>query len=262
MVVFCIRIINARPHYTCTRSICFQTLRCTNHRYAGFAPFINDLAPGTLSAAHFVAGLGGRAKKIIWDLDVFLYNATEACDQIRYIASLPGQQDPGVLVELGNELYSAQGLPRFANSTAYAEAMIPIAQCARELMPNAKIGAVGTPGEWNKGLVPYLHLFDGVSHHNYSPRRADVDALSPSDRITFVAGYSRAAARADVSQQHADLGVRVPMWLTEFGYGLDPDDACMLPDLMFGALHGVFHASRIMAAINDPGAFEALCFER
>ena len=62
-------------------------------------PFINDLPTGTMSAASFLEGLGGRAKKVIWDLNVFTFNTTEACDQIRYIAGLPGQQEPGVLLE-------------------------------------------------------------------------------------------------------------------------------------------------------------------
>jgi hypothetical protein len=69
------------------------------HKYRGFVPFINDLPIGTMSAASFLVGLGGRAKKVIWDLNVFTFNTTEACDQIRYIAGLPGQQEPGVLLE-------------------------------------------------------------------------------------------------------------------------------------------------------------------
>ena len=69
------------------------------HKYRGFVPFINDLPTGTMSAASFLEGLGGRAKKVIWDLNVFTFNTTEACDQIRYIAGLPGQQEPGVLLE-------------------------------------------------------------------------------------------------------------------------------------------------------------------
>jgi hypothetical protein len=49
-------------------------------------PFINDLPKGLLSAANFVQGLGGAAKRIVWDLNVFVFNATEACDQIRWVS--------------------------------------------------------------------------------------------------------------------------------------------------------------------------------
>lgn len=180
----------------------------------------------------------------------------------RYISTLPGQQAPGTLLELGNELYSEQGLPRFPNSTAYATAMLPIIECARRLMPAAKIGFCGLGGSWNQGLRPFLHLVDGVSHHTYAPRRAEVAALPQSLQVSYVAGYSRAAARADLEAQNEDLGRSLPMWLTEYGYGLDSDDSCMLPKLMFGALHGAFHVARVIEAINTPGAFATLCFER
>jgi hypothetical protein len=52
------------------------------------------------------------------------------------------------------------------------------------------------------------------------------------------------------------------MWLTEYGYGLDPDDDCMLPALLYGSLHGAFHLGRILEAINTPDAFAVLTFER
>lgn len=51
-------------------------------KYRGFMPFIDDLPTGTLSAAHFVQGLGGTARRVVWDLNVFVFNASEACGQI------------------------------------------------------------------------------------------------------------------------------------------------------------------------------------
>jgi hypothetical protein len=167
-----------------------------------------------------------------------------------------------VLLELGNELYSRQGVARFPNSTVYAKAMLPIITCARRLMPRAKIGFCGLMGNWNQGLRPYVHLVDGVSHHTYAPGKAQVGALPTEARVAYVAGYSRAAARADLKELRQDLGVALPMWLTEYGYGLDPDDACMLPELLYGALHGAFHVARVIEAINTPDAFGVLCFER
>jgi hypothetical protein len=148
-------------------------------RWKKFYPWINDFPEGTFSAEAFLQGLGGKSKRVVWDLNVYVYNTTEACDQIKYIAGLPGQQEEGVLLELGNELYTdAQGLPKFPNVTAYAEAMLPIVACARKLMPRAKIGACGCANDsynssdvkrntWNPGLRPYLHHFDGVSLHHY-----------------------------------------------------------------------------------------------
>ena len=56
---------------------------------------------GTFSARAFLLGLGGEAKRVLWDLNVFTLNASEACAQVAYIGALPGQQQAGVLLELG-----------------------------------------------------------------------------------------------------------------------------------------------------------------
>ena len=112
-----------------------------------FRPWINALPEGTFSAANFLRGLGGEAKTIIWNINVYSLNATESCAQIEYIASLPGQREPGVLLELGNEFYlRGQGLPRFPDGDSYGAAMAPIVACARRLLPHAKIAAVGAVG--------------------------------------------------------------------------------------------------------------------
>ena len=36
---------------------------------------------------------------------MYSLNVSEACSQVKYIASLPNQQEPGVIVEFGNEVY-------------------------------------------------------------------------------------------------------------------------------------------------------------
>eukprot|EP01046_Picozoa_sp_COSAG06_P033992 COSAG06_NODE_3520_length_5232_cov_6.600429_2_plen_100_part_00 len=38
---------------------------------------------------------------MIWALNVYSLSTKQTCDQIAYIADLPGQQAPGVLLELG-----------------------------------------------------------------------------------------------------------------------------------------------------------------
>ena len=240
-------------------------------RYTEFEPWIGGQPAGTFSGESFLKGLGGRATRVLWDLNVYSMNASEACDQIRYISALPGQQEPGVYLELGNELdLAAQGLPRFPSSKVYAEAMVPIVACARRLMPHAKIATLGATGmssrsqEWERGLRPYLHLFDGVTLHDYSPGTSTVAALPAEQRVSFVAGYSRAQLKASIAWQRTNLGGEsLALLLTEFGYGLDPSGHCMLGEQMkFGALHGAFHASRVLAAINEPpGAVGALTFE-
>ncbi len=146
------------------------------------------------------------------------------------------------------------------------QAMLPVIGCARRLMPKAKIAVVGQPGAWNHGLRPYLHFVDGITHHTYAPTKSAVNRLPLEHQLSFVAGYSRAGLRSDLAKQQQDLGVRLSMWVTEFGVGLDPDDNCLLPELIYGTIHGVFHVARVLAAIeamsNEPGAVEALCFER
>jgi hypothetical protein len=236
-------------------------------RYKDFAPWINGQPEGTFSGAEFLNGLGGKAKRVLWDLNVFSLNATEACDQIRYISALPGQQQPGVYLEFGNELYShTQGLPRFPNGSAYGAAMVPIVACARKLMPHAKLAACGyiTPSEWNDGLKQYLHLFDGLTLHDYSPRSETVAGLPGQQRISYVAGYSRAWLQQVIAREKHSLGESaLPLLITEFGYGLDHSPNCMMgEDMIYGALHGAFHAARVVAAINEPvGAIDALTFE-
>ena len=118
------------------------------------APPVNSRPVGTFSGASFLAGLGGKAKSTVWALNVYSLSTAETCAQIEYISKLPGQQEPGVLLELGNELYSAaQGMPQYPNSTVYAEAMIPIVACVRRLMPKAKVGACGlSEFGWNVGV--------------------------------------------------------------------------------------------------------------
>ena len=236
-----------------------------------FAGWIDGQPAGTFSGASFLKGLGGQAKRVLWVLNVYSLNSSQACDQIRYISALPGRQQPGVYLELGNELdISSQGGPTFTSSKVYAEAMVPIVACARTLMPHAKIAVLGATGtstrsqEWERGLQPYLHLFDGVTLHDYSPGTSTVAALPTEQRISFVAGYSRARLKATIAWQRANFGGKsLPLLLTEFGYGLDPSGHCMLGEEMkFGALHGAFHAARVLAAINEPaGAVGALTFE-
>ena len=169
--------------------------------------------------------------------------------------------------ELGNELYSsAQGPPHFMNGSQYADAMVPIVACARKLMPQAKIAACGGPADWIDGLRPYFQrqppLFDGLTHHNYDPGgdSSVINSSRPLDyQVGYVAGYSRATTALGTNNQHTQLGVHTPQWLTEFGYGLGTDHGSYNPDSCvanllfasrFGALHGAFHAGRILAAIN------------
>lgn len=58
----------------------------------------------------------------------------------------------------------------------------------------------------------------------------------------------------------ATLGnVSLPIWQTEFNYGLDK--TWFLPQLEFGALHGMFHAARIIAAVNLSPQVQSLQFQ-
>ena len=130
---------------------------------------VDAFPPGTFSASAYLAegGLGRTTKRTLWCVNVYSMNSSEACEQIRYIGGLPGQQEPGVVIELGNELYArpsasvlywgipidppppryirSQGDPRFPNAGVYAEQMEPIVACAREHMPHARVAAVGAP---------------------------------------------------------------------------------------------------------------------
>ena len=55
--------------------------------------------------------------------------------------------------------------------------------------------------------------------------------------------------------------MRKQIWLTEFQAGLDPPNHCLMPEFIFGALHGSFHAARIIAAINQPGDYAVLTWQ-
>ena len=111
-------------------------------------------------------------------------------------------------------------------------------------------------------LRPYFNikppLFDGLSVHEYDPGVDTVMAQPPADRIPYVASYGWASAFDDAKGQHDYMGSSIPIWLTEFGFGLDRYNAttgkgCLLETLnlsSFGALHGAFHAGRILGAIN------------
>jgi hypothetical protein len=60
---------------------------------------------GTFTAEQYLqpGNLGSVTKRTLWDLNVYSFNTSQTCDQIGYIGSLPGQQEPGVILELGNE---------------------------------------------------------------------------------------------------------------------------------------------------------------
>ena len=158
-------------------------------------------------------------------------------------------------------------MPRFPSSQVYAEKMKPIVACARRHMPRATVAAVGAPGKWNEGLRENAHMFDAVSWHAYEPSGSSVNEGGRNnmthrvDRVSFVAGYGRAVAKQAVAQQARDIGVAKPIAHTEFGYGLDRPGHCVLDDLINGALHGAFHVSRIIEAINSPGTFAAITLE-
>ena len=77
-------------------------------KWLSWAKDVNQKFPtGALSAARYLedGNLGSVTKRTLWCLNVYSFNASEACDQIAYIGSLPGQQEAGVVLELGNELY-------------------------------------------------------------------------------------------------------------------------------------------------------------
>jgi hypothetical protein len=239
-------------------------------KWTKWKPVVDSFPEGTFSASAFLQGLGGSAAKTIWCLNVYSLNASETCEQVHYISQLPGQQEPGVLLELGNELYlTSQGLPRFPDAGSYALQMQPVVACARKLMPRAKVAAAGWIGNgseataaWNRGLRPYASIFDGVSQHGYAPTHLEIKDVPESQRVTFVAGYSRAVARQEVRMLRAQVGrADMPVWQTEFGFGLDNASQCVVRDYMFGALHGAFHAARILSAINEPGTFGAITME-
>jgi len=62
-----------------------------------------DYPIGTFSAAEYLTdgNLGAVSKRTLWCINVYSFNASEACAQIEYIASLPGQPTPRVVLELG-----------------------------------------------------------------------------------------------------------------------------------------------------------------
>jgi hypothetical protein len=227
----------------------------------------NKLPLGEYSARNYLQGLGSVPKRTIWCINVYSLNASEACSQVEYIASLPQQQAPGVIVEFGNEVYIGnQGDPRFPNGKIYMQQVQEVVACARKLMPSAKLIAVGAPGGWNQALRSsgLLHTFDGVSLHEYEPSGQAVNATAKAlaDRVSLVAGWGRAVMAKDVKQLRADLGdSNHSIIYTEFGYGLNHAGQCVLPALLNGALHGAFHVSRILHAINTPGAFAAITLE-
>eukprot|EP01047_Picozoa_sp_COSAG01_P013321 COSAG01_NODE_622_length_14779_cov_69.589305_1_plen_736_part_10 len=103
-----------------------------------------------------------------------------------------------------------------------------------------------------------------MSLHEYEPSGPEVNASAKSlaDRVSLVAGWGRAVMVQDVQQLRHDLGdTNHSIIYTEFGYGLNHKGQCVLPQLLNGALHGAFHVSRILHAINTQGAFAAITLE-
>ena len=197
------------------------------HKFAPYAELMKRAGPaGTFSAAKFLQGVGGQANSTVWDLNVYSFNASEACAQIAYIASLPPPPGGVHYLELGNELYiSSQGFPRFKTGSEYAEQMKPIVACARKMLPKAKIAAVAFGGPsataWAKSLAASDLDVDAVTLHTYFPNNPEVSAVPEHLRLSFVAGYSRQLLRHCVNVSAQTFGEDTRIWHTEFNYGLE-----------------------------------------
>lgn len=237
------------------------------HAYSKFKPYADLIEaagpPGTFSAEKFLEGVGGHAKTTIWDLNVYTFDTAQICAQIEYIASLPPPPGGIHFLELGNELYSGQGLPKFKDGTSYGEQMKPIVACARRILPNAKIAAVGfhgpTADAWSRGIAESGLDVDAVSLHAYAPGNSEVATVPESEKLAFVAGYSRQLLRHCINVSVDTFGSDIAVWHTEFNYGLQSD--IFFPKQIFGALHGAFHASRILASVELHDHVKALTFQ-
>jgi hypothetical protein len=242
--------------------------------YHGFEPFakqINAAPAGTYSASSFLRGVGSAARGVMWCVNVYSFNTSEACDQFDQIAQLLGA-DAEARLELGNELYGgSQRVPTFpaeagAAALAYAAAVQPLVACARKALPRAKVGNVGCEAgvgggacsaEWMGGLAAALPLVDAVTIHDYSPRGGAFDKVAPADRMGWVLGYSRANLLASVHDAIGKLGSgggALEVWMTEFNYAVEAGFDYPFPDLAWGGLRGAFHSSRVLAAISAPTA--------
>eukprot|EP00039_Didymoeca_costata_P009360 m.123806 g.123806 ORF g.123806 m.123806 type:complete len:300 (+) comp14457_c0_seq1:226-1125(+) len=193
------------------------------NKYIPYAPIINAFPNGTYSARSFVNGLGPYTKRVMWNLNVYTMSPEETCSEIAFIKNATNGKVTHL--EMGNELYIPnQGMPRFPNSSAYMEHIIPIIECARQMLPDVKIAVVGEEGEWNQGLRPYSSLFDAVTLHEYAPSLNEVQDLASQERHTYVMGYGFASLARMDSSVNADVGndanKSTSIWVTEFNYGL------------------------------------------
>jgi hypothetical protein len=78
-------------------------------KFVSFAKYAAHAAPRVMSLESFASALKGKLSTIVYDLNVYTFNVSEACDQIAEIARVHaanGGSDVEVMLELGNELYS------------------------------------------------------------------------------------------------------------------------------------------------------------
>lgn len=227
------------------------TAGCSNGTLWDFCAYAHrgDHAPDTFTARSFSDGVGA-GKQVVWDLNVFTLSTKDALSQLDYMKANNLQVH---LIELGNEFYLKDFDWRFPDANAYWTRARPVAQHARKLFPKAQIAVVGksTSGAWNAALAAVQDegLYDAVTVHEYQPDNTTIAKLPVAQQVGAIAGFGELTTSKIAAEIRKDWPKGLPVWRTEFNFptwGSGPP----LPSLLDGALHGLFWASHVLAAVQ------------
>jgi len=221
--------------------------------YCSWQERIDAHPPLTFTPKNFWAGVGSVSGGVapggpIWGLNVLSLSAS---DMLAQVDALKAAGVPVTHVEVGNELYMANHFGwKFASADDYFAVATPVIKKVRAVFPNALVAIVLDNGmqPWNKAAAKYAHLFDAVTIHKYSPGANDVSGFDAEDLPGIIAGWGDVVS-AQIAEHLRDYFPGKAVWRTEFNYpgwnGGPP-----LPELQNGALHGIYWASNVLAAVE------------
>ena len=231
------------------------TAGCSNPPHWNYCNYAHRGTGGDdngFSALKFANGVGANTS-IIYDLNVFSLSQSDMLAQIDWLKQHKVQV---TRFELGNEFDHNQPVYRwrFPKVDDYLDTIKPVIAHIKRAYPKAKTAVVAahSAGFWNKALAARADElgYDAITIHDYSPSNETITGYPTNQQISVVAGWGEAAFHTLAQTLRKDWPKGIEVWRTEFNYptwGSGPP----FPQLKDGALHGIYWASWVLAAIRS-----------
>jgi hypothetical protein len=231
------------------------TAGCSNPPHWNYCNYAHRGTGGDnngFSALKFADGVGANAS-IVYDLNVFSLSASDMLAQIDWLKQHNVQV---ARFELGNEFDHNQAVYRwrFPKVDDYLDTIKPVIAHIKTVYPKAKTAVVASHshGSWNTALAARADElgYDAITVHDYSPNNGTITKYPADQQISAVAGWGDAAFHSLAQTLRKDWPKGVEVWRTEFNYPTWASGP-PLPRFKDGALHGIYWASWVLAAVRS-----------